>query len=225
MSASGSEGNSDNGASDMEKAMRAKTEQETFWQGSFGDEYTTRNATGPELRRPFFERVLERTKDVRSICELGANRGDNLAALRRIREDFALTGVEINEGAARTMRDVVTGVSSVVSSIQDFDPDQRFDLVFTCGVLIHLNPDDLPAIYGKMVLLSTRYILVNEYFNPRPVEIEYRGHSGRLFKRDFAGEMLDAHPNQLRVVDYGFLWKRIEPGWDDTTWVLMEKAG
>ena len=203
--------------------MRAKTEQEAFWEGSFGDEYTKRNVTAPELRAGFFKRLFERAPDVRSACELGANRGDNLAALRRLRPDLALTGVEVNAAAAAVMGDI-PGVTSVVSSIQDFNTEQRFDLVFTCGVLIHVNPGDLPAIYRKMVALSSRYILVNEYFNPRPVELDYRGHGGRLFKRDFAGELLDAHPDTVRVVDYGFLWKRLEPGWDDTTWVLMEKV-
>jgi pseudaminic acid biosynthesis-associated methylase len=203
--------------------MRAKTEQEAFWEGSFGDEYTKRNVTEPELRTGFFKRILERAPDVRSVCEFGANRGDNLAALRRVRPDLAMTGVEVNGVAAEVMGRI-PGVTPVVSSIQDFNTDQRFDLVFTCGVLIHLNPDDLPATYKKMVSLSSRFVMVNEYFNPRPVEIDYRGHSGRLFKRDFAGELLDAHKNQLRVVDYGFLWKRLEPGWDDTTWVLMEKV-
>jgi pseudaminic acid biosynthesis-associated methylase len=204
--------------------MRAKTEQESFWQGSFGDEYTQRNVTGPELRSGFFKKVLERAPDVRSVCELGANRGDNLAALRRVHEGLALTGVEVNATAVEVMTRL-PGVTAIMSAIQDFNTDQRFDLVFTCGVLIHLNPDDLQATYRKMVALSSRYVLVNEYFNARPVEIEYREHTGRLFKRDFAGEILDAHKDQLRVVDYGFLWKRMEPGWDDTTWVLMEKVG
>jgi spore coat polysaccharide biosynthesis protein SpsF len=46
----------------------------------------------------------------------------------------------------------------------------------------------------------------------------------RLWKRDFAGEMLDRFPD-LKVVDYGFVWRRdpIAP-MDDITWVLLEKA-
>src|SRR5687767_3661451 len=106
--------------------MRVKTEQESFWEGSFGDEYTKRNVTGPEQRSGFFKRILERTKDVRSACELGANRGDNLAALRLLRGDIALTGVELNAAAADVMGRI-PAVTAVVSSIQDFNTDQRFD--------------------------------------------------------------------------------------------------
>ena len=44
-----------------------------------------------------------------------------------------------------------------------------------------------------------------------------------LFKRDFAGEIMDRHP-QLQLVDYGFAYRR-DPNFpqDDITWFLMEK--
>ena len=71
---------------------------------------------------------------------------------------------------------------------------------------------------------SDRYIIIAEYYNPSPVEVVYRGHSGRLFKRDFAGEMIDKFP-KLRVLDYGFVWRR-DPVFpqDDTNWFVLEKA-
>ena len=70
---------------------------------------------------------------------------------------------------------------------------------------------------------SNRYILIGEYYNPTPVTINYRGHDDRLFKRDFAGEMLDKHRN-LKLVDYGFLYHRDNYfDQDDINWFLLEK--
>jgi pseudaminic acid biosynthesis-associated methylase len=91
-------------------------------------------------------------------------------------------------------------------------------------VLIHINPDRLRSVYETLHKASSRLILVCEYYNPTPVAIPYRGHADRLFKRDFAGEMLDAFPD-LRLVDYGFAYRR-DPAFpqDDITWFLMEKA-
>jgi len=43
-----------------------------------------------------------------------------------------------------------------------------------------------------MAVIADKYVLINEYFNPTPTEIVYRGHSAKLFKRDFAGEFLDS---------------------------------
>ena len=77
--------------------------------------------------------------------------------------------------------------------------------------------------YDKLVGSSGRYLLVAEYYNPAPVAIPYRGHTDRLFKRDFAGEIMDRHP-QMKLVDYGFAYRR-DPNFpqDDITWFLMEK--
>ncbi|MBD2464242.1 methyltransferase domain-containing protein [Oscillatoria sp. FACHB-1407] len=201
--------------------MRSKTEQELFWEGQFGNDYTQRNDILWEQRQPFFANILSKTFGVRTICELGANRGHNLQAIAHLSSNFELTGVELNPVAFTTLK-AISNVSAVHVSIQEFQPNQTFDLVFTCGVLIHINPDDLPLIYQKMYDLSNRYILINEYFNPVPVELSYRGHSEKLFKRDFAREFIE-QTQQVSVVDYGFLWQQVNPSWDNTTWFLLEK--
>lgn len=202
---------------------RPQTEQERFWQGSFGAEYTERNQIAIEDRQPFFTRILQKTLGVTSICELGANRGHNLRALQALSPNFQLTGVELNPQAHQILSGL-EGIQAVHSAIQDFNPNQQFDLVFTSGVLIHINPDDLPAVYRKMAQLSRRYVLINEYYNPTPVEISYRGHDCKLFKRDFGGEFWDANPDTIKLVDYGFSWRRVEPTWDDATWWLFERT-
>jgi spore coat polysaccharide biosynthesis protein SpsF len=105
----------------------------------------------------------------------------------------------------------------------NFDPKRTWDLTLIMGVLIHLNPEVLPHVYDKLVQSCGRYLLVAEYYNPTPVAIPYRGHTDRLFKRDFAGEIMDRHP-QMQLVDYGFAYKR-DPNFpqDDITWFLMAK--
>ena len=77
--------------------------------------------------------------------------------------------------------------------------------------------------YQRLHDCSRRYVLVAEYYNPSPVAIPYRGHDDRLFKRDFAGELLERY-DDLRLVDYGFVYHR-DPVFplDDITWFLLEK--
>ncbi len=203
---------------------REFTEQEKFWKDKFGKDYTDRNLVTPEARKPYFANVIAKTSGVQKICELGANKGHNLESFGLLGEDYSLTGVEINQYAYGEMASNKR-INAVNSSIQNYSPDDKFDLVFTCGVLIHIAPDDLPDIYRKMFGLSKKYILINEYFNPVPAVIEYRGHENRLFKRDFGGEFWDMFPERLKLLDYGFQWKRVEPTWDDTTWWLFEKTG
>lgn len=196
--------------------------RDDFWRGDFGNEYNARSPGNEEANYRLFKRVLMGF-DLRSIVELGAGTGANLRALRRLRPGAELAAVEINERACEAlMADEKAGLQLVANrSLLDWQPERTWDLAFTKGVLIHVAPDDLPAAYAKLVAASYRYILVAEYFNPKPVEIEYRGHAGRLWKRDFAGEMLDAFP--LRLIDYGFVYHRDEYPQDDLTWFFMEK--
>ena len=115
------------------------------------------------------------------------------------------------------------GAEAISGSILDLQLDKTFDLTFTKGVLIHINPDKLQEVYNTLYSHSNRYILVAEYYNPTPVSIEYHGEKDKLFKRDFAGELLDRYTD-LRLVDYGFLYKRdVNFPQDDISWFLMEK--
>ncbi len=205
--------------------MTDLTSQECFWKGEFGDDYVDRNKGEHILSSnlAFFSKVLNRTREVQSVLELGANIGMNMLALRRLLPKAKLSAVEINKKAANELKNNLPGIDLHVTSIFDFKPDKTWDLIFTRGVLIHLNPAKLPLVYQTMYQNSSRYILVSEYYSPKPVEIEYRGHSGKLFKRDFAGEMMDMFSN-LKLIDYGFIYHRdCNFPQDDMNWFLMEK--
>jgi spore coat polysaccharide biosynthesis protein SpsF len=133
-----------------------------------------------------------------------------------------LFGVEINDSACAQAR--ALNIAQIWhGSLFDFPRERRYDLTLSKGVLIHLAPELLPTAYAQLYALSQRYILIAEYYNPAPVEVSYRGNSGKLFKRDFAGEMLDRYPG-LQLLDYGFVYHR-DPQFpaDDVTWFLLEK--
>ncbi|MDX5494045.1 MAG: methyltransferase domain-containing protein [Alphaproteobacteria bacterium] len=204
--------------------MVYRTEQENFWSGEFGEAYIERNQ-GERLlaaNTVKFGQVLRSAPGIRSAVELGCNIGLNLQALKRLNKDFDLCGYEINEVAVGKARDLGIAEIHQGSIIEPLSPGRQFDLAFTSGVLIHINPDELAKVYDNLNTLSSRYILVVEYYNPTPVTVNYRGHDNRLFKRDFAGEIIDRFGLKLR--DYGFLYHRDNyfPQ-DDLTWFLLEK--
>lgn len=205
--------------------MTFQTEQEAFWAGDFGTDYIQRNQGDALLASnlDFFAKALRYAQGVRSCVEFGANIGMNLKALRLLQPSIEAHGIEINEEAARQLGAVIPEAHVHQGSILDFEPKRQWDLALIKGVLIHMNPDVLPQVYDKLVQSTARYLMVAEYYNPAPVAIPYRGHSDRLFKRDFAGEIMDRHP-QLRLVDYGFAYRR-DPNFpqDDITWFLMER--
>lgn len=203
-----------------------QTDQEEFWAGSFGTEYIERNQ-GEKLlasNLDFFAKAFRATREVKTCIEFGANIGMNLKALQLLYPEQEQYGIEINQDAAAQLKQTIAPENVFTSSILDFEPEQKWDLALIKGVLIHLNPDILDSVYDKLVAATSRYLLVAEYYNPSPVAIPYRGHSDRLFKRDFAGEIMERHP-EMKLVDYGFAYRR-DPSFpqDDITWFLMEKG-
>ena len=203
---------------------KIKTPQEEFWAGEFGNAYIERNMSDQLLASNvhYFSRILEACSKVDSVLELGANIGMNMKALRILLPHASLSGVEINKQAYEQLISI-NGVKGHLSSIYDFTPEQSYDFVFIKGVLIHLDPDMLSVAYEKLYSCSSKYICIGEYYNPSPVALNYRGHEGKLFKRDFAGEFMDQY-SDVELVKYGFAYRK-DPLFpqDDINWFLLRK--
>lgn len=201
-----------------------KTDQEKFWEGQFGDDYADRNAgaTLVAAKTAMFAQALRRAHGIASVRELGANTGLNIRALQTLLPAARFQAIEINPKAYDELKRI-PGIAAVCGSLFDPMDAEPVDLAFTAGMMIHLNPDRLPDAYARLYEASLRYVLISEYYSPSPVEIAYRGHAGKLFKRDFAGEMMTRYPD-LRLIDYGFIYHLdpIFPG-DDLNWFLLEK--
>jgi len=202
-----------------------QTAQENFWAGAFGDDYIARNISEAYLASNlnFFSKALRQVGRPQSLIEFGANVGMNLRAMKLLFPTIDMHGIEINQAAATELATFLGADRVFQGSIFDYQPERTFDVALIKGVLIHINPAMLPAVYEKLYAASHRYILIGEYYNPSPVTIPYRGHEDRLFKRDFAGEMLETY-SDLTLVDYGFCYKRDTAfPQDDITWFLLEK--
>ncbi|VAV96803.1 hypothetical protein MNBD_ALPHA06-1929 [hydrothermal vent metagenome] len=204
--------------------MSKETEQEQFWRGEFGDDYVGRCRGDAALAARFslWSKILQSCGPITSITEFGANIGLNLQALHGLLPQSSLHGVEINSKAASELKSLGF-VDVLEGSLLDTAPASQSDLAFTCTVLIHINPDELPRAYAQIANATRRYAVICEYYNPVPVEVSYRGHTERLFKRDFAGEFMAAHP-QFCLRDYGFVYHG-DPNFpvDDFSWFLMER--
>lgn len=205
--------------------MNFKTEQEHFWSNEFGDEYISRNQSEQLMASNlhFFSSALKKAGKIRSCREFGANIGMNMKALKALYPNISLKGIEINEKAAEKLKLEIGKENVHFGSIYDADVTPAVQLSLIKGVLIHINPEMLSLVYDKLYQGSTQYILIAEYYNPSPVAISYRGHTEKLFKRDFAGEFLDRFTDCV-LIDYGFAYKR-DPAFpqDDITWFLIEK--
>lgn len=210
-----------------------------YWRGQAGDEYAGRHIApqvgSTEANAMMFIQALSQREllgagahPIKTVLELGCGTGLNLKALKTVLPWAAITGVEINETAIARAKIAIgdTDVAVLKGSALDFNPAgdgmEQWDLVLSKGFLIHIHPDDLERAYDTIHRSAKKYILLCEYFNPVPVSIPYRGQEGLLWKRDFAGDMLDAY-DDLQVVKTGFVSRRDQYPQDDINWTLLEK--
>lgn len=201
------------------------TEQENFWAGEFGRDYINRNKGAEFLASNinFFSKALSNINTPNSCIEFGANIGMNLKALKILFPEIEQYAIEINKTAIDSLEKVIPKNNIIHDSILNFQNTEKYDLCLIKGVLIHINPDSLPLVYKSLVESTKNYLLIAEYYNPTPISIDYRGHQEKLFKRDFAGEIMDLFP-EMKLFNYGFAYHRDKNfPQDDISWFLLKK--
>lgn len=169
--------------------------------------------------------MLQKTQGgVGNYLECGCNVGRNIEQIKLALPEAKPSIIEISEPAFKFVTARHDFKHAYNGPILDSNFEKvSFDLVFTMGVLIHINPDQLVEHMKIMYEYSRKYILIGEYFNRTPTTIEYQGEKDKLFKRDFGKLFLENF--EVKLLDYGFLWGHVydTAGFDDITWWLFEK--
>jgi pseudaminic acid biosynthesis-associated methylase len=191
------------------------------WSGTFGDAYTDRNVVDPGVRAPAFKTMLGGL-GLKRILEVGCNRGHNLASIAKaLGPECELAGVEPNPHALETARAGGTQAAFIKGDAYNLPfKDAWFDLAFTSGVLIHIPTESLTMALDEIHRVSAKYILCIEYFSESEEEVQYRGRTGLLWKRNFGGLYQERFPS-LKMERSGY-WTK-EDGFDRTHWWLFRK--
>ena len=105
-----------------------------------------------------------------------------------------LNGVELNETALKTARKNFPGNKLFSFRYRKFETDKKFDLVFTFGVLIHLNPEIINNTIKKIHSLSNMYIFGHESYSKELQEVNYRGYTDVFWKQDFMNKYIENFP-------------------------------
>ena len=208
----------------------SSTTQEKFWKGSFGSDYINRHGQSKWVKNNkfFFKTCFKKIKShkIKSMIEFGSNVGLNLIALHKILKLKEIRGIEINK-IAHEQLSKLNYVEAINQSVSSYKSKNKYDLVLSKGFLIHINPDQLNQVYKNIYnsCSANGYILIAEYYSPKPVSIEYRGNKNVLFKRDFAAEILKMFKKKIQLIDYGFAYHGDKHPQDDLTWFLFKKNG
>ncbi len=209
--------------------MEFRNSQEEFWVKDLATSYIGANPyLEPEeakLAKKAWGQMLSQidAPNLKSFLECGSNIGRNIRTLNDLLPNASANIIEINPLALEVCKLNNQIELYYLGSIKDAEFPTTFELVFTCGVLIHINPEDLLQTITNMFQLSSRYIIVAEYFNRTSISINYRGEDDKLFKRDWGKFVLENLPVEL--INYGFLWghEYDSSGFDDITYWVFQK--
>ena len=191
------------------RAIRSATEtqQERIWKGDFGREYTERNTVDTAsldqlwrrnygvARSTINESFLSRIPKDAKFLEVGCNAGNQLLMLSQMGWSN-LSGTELQPFAMEIARSrLPSAIFKLGSALALPWDDGSFDVVFTCGVLIHISPTDLPTVMDEIYRTTKEYIWGTEYYAPEVTQVTYRDHSELLWKMDFARQYMRRFPD------------------------------
>tara|TARA_B110000495_G_C23003037_1_gene592162 strand:- start:1276 stop:1920 length:645 start_codon:yes stop_codon:yes gene_type:complete len=184
--------------------------QAKTWAGNFGDDYVERNIsvdmvnadyvklTGLEYDEIFSDFFQDLDKDL-DILELGCNVGNNLSILKSL-EFKNLHGIDINSKSIDIAKSRYSDIHFHNSSIESCEfPAQNFDLVFTAGVLIHINPNTLPDIIKKILSLSKQYVFGFESFSESTSKVFYQNSNNLYWKQNFPQLFKNSSPSLTMI--------------------------
>lgn len=197
---------------------------EKFWSCEFGEEYHKRNIDLENNNYIMFSYIFQGfyDNDIGSLIEFGAGTGQNIKALKRVFPKSYIDAIEVYDEASQEITNTGCARNVYNISVLDYEPTEKHDLVLTKGLLIHISPYDIRKVYENIYNSSKKYILICEYYNPTILEVKYRGNSGKLWKRDFYGDLKQMYPD-IKLINYGFVSKYDVHPQDDITWFLIEK--
>lgn len=183
------------------------TPQMGKWAGEFGRAYTDRNNFSvAELDAAYVEsygisrtdmagRLLAGVPREARVLEIGCNVGMALRGLQNMGFRH-LYGIELQSYAVEKAKALGENINIIQGSAFDVPfKDGYFDLVFTSGVLIHISPQDLPAVRAEIHRCSARYIWGFEDYAETITEVNYRGNGALLWKGDYATSFLTQFPD------------------------------
>lgn len=120
-----------------------------------------------------------------SILEVGCGTGNQLQLLKAL--GFTnLTGIEINVFAANKARE--RGFDVQVGTLLEMPyGDKQFDLVISCGVISHIDPDRLDDAIKEVSRVARKHIFVTEYTTNT-------GSGDFMWANDYAGKFTESDP-------------------------------
>jgi len=123
-------------------------------------------------RREWFAEEIIKMK-VGSVYEVGCNNAKNLWCIKQIDKKNRIKvfgGLDVNTSAIKRARKEMPQGRFVDYSIYRLCSRDKYDVVFTSGVLLHIPSDQVKNIIKKMIQKASKWVILMETPGPDSVE-------------------------------------------------------
>lgn len=153
--------------------MDLSINRQEFWKNIKSSYYFTNWDTAPDRRMLIGQ--IAKNNNVKSILELGCHDGVNLFHILNKCPDVRACGIDICENAIKQGKDIHKNPAElIVGSIYDLSmfENQTFDVVFTSGVLMHIQEEKCLQIISEMARIA-KYHTFHFEMNGKPTILSY----------------------------------------------------
>jgi len=144
--------------------------------------YTLENESKIQLELSKFIYFSSVVLGAKKICEIGCNAGNNLSSFPK---DLEIHGIDMNKMALQKAKEQYPQFIFKEGNITKIPyPDSFFDLVFTRGVLIHIDKKKLEIALEELLRVSKSWILNLEYYGVDEKMIDWKRGKDLLWYRN-----------------------------------------
>lgn len=139
--------------------MSIKTQQINVWYKKAGqelDKYWTSEIAN--LRSKWFVEQIG-SLDFDSIFEVGVFSGRNLRYIQDRFPNAKVGGVDVSEQIVEYASEKVPEAKIECSTVYDMNTDDKWDIVFTMGVLLHIPMDQINTAVSNCVKRANKYVI------------------------------------------------------------------
>lgn len=137
--------------------MKLRDKQAKIWESKNTAEHYW-SAEKHKNRRKWFVETLEKFR-FGSIYEIGCNSGRNLWEIKKAYPDKLVGGIDINKKAIDFAKKKMPYGIFYTGNIHEMSTEDKYDVIFTSGVLLHIPPKDVKSILNRCIQKANKYIL------------------------------------------------------------------
>lgn len=127
---------------------------------------------------------LFKNKNFNKIFELGCGYGRFTKILYGELKPEKYVAIDISEGQIENARNYVNKkIEFNCVDFQNFNSKEKFDLVFSSEVLMHINSTDIEEVIKKMISLSKGKVITLDWYNIEKIGSEVGGY---CFMHDYS---------------------------------------